>query len=233
MPRFLIAALAATLAACSAPTPAPKTEAPAPKVEPAPSIEGIPAGSYVLDKFHASLDFRVSHLGFSNYTARFTKFDAALEFDPANPAAAVVTATVDPNSLAVPTPPPGFLAELKGPQFLDTAKFKEITFRSTKVEPLAGGRARITGDLTLHGVTQPLVLDARFNGGYPGYAPMDPNARIGFSATGVIKRSAHGMGYGIPAPGTRMGVSDDVNVIIEAEFKGPALAAAPAEPAKK
>ncbi|MBL8881310.1 MAG: YceI family protein, partial [Phycisphaerales bacterium] len=61
------------------------------------------------------------------------------------------------------------------------------------------------------------------NGGYPGYAPMDPNARIGFSATGVIKRSAHGMSYGIPAPGTRMGVGDDVTVMIEAEFTGPPL----------
>jgi polyisoprenoid-binding protein YceI len=233
MRRYLIAAVIAALAACSPPTPAPKAEAPAPKVEPAPSVEGIPAGSYTLDKYHASLDFRVSHLGFSNYTARFTRFDATLQFDPANPAASSITATVDPNSLAVPTPPPGFLAELKGPQFLDTAKFKEITFKSTKVEVLAGGKARITGDFTLHGVTQPLVLEARFNGGYPGYAPMDPNARIGFSATGVIKRSAHGIGYGIPAPGTRMGVSDDVNVIIEAEFTGPPLAAAPAEPAKK
>jgi len=230
MNRFLMAAVAATLvgglAACSQPAPpAPKTEAPAQKVEPAPSIEGIPAGAYKLDKYHASLDFKVSHLGFSNYTARFTRFDATLEFDPANPAAAVVAATVDPNSLAIPTPPAGFLAELKGPQFLDTAKFKDITFRSTKVEPLPGGRARITGDFTLRGVTQPLVLEARFNGGYPGYAPMDPNARIGFSATGVIKRSAHGMSYGIPAPGTRMGVGDDVSVIIEAEFIGPPLPA--------
>lgn len=226
MKRVLIVAVAAALAACSQPAPtAPKAETAAPKVEPAPSIEGIPAGAYKLDKTHASLDFRVNHLGFSNYTARFARFDATLEFDPANPAAAVVTATVDPNSLSLPAPPAGFLAELKGPQFLDTGKFKEITFKSTKVEPLAGGRARITGDFTLRGVTQPLVLEARFNGGYPGYAPMDPNARIGFSATGVIKRSAHGMTYGIPAPGTRMGVSDDVNVIIEAEFTGPPLAA--------
>jgi len=224
MPRLLIVAVVAALAACSQPAPAPPKEvAPAPKAEPPPSIEGIPAGTYRLDKSHASVDFKVSHLGFSNYAARFARFDATLEFDPANPAAASVTATVDPNSLVVPTPPAGFLAELKGPQFLDTAKFPQITFKSTKVEPLTGGRARITGDFTLRGVTQPLVLDARFNGGYPGYAPMDPNARIGFSATGVIKRSAHGMSYGIPAPGTRMGVGDDVTVMIEAEFTGPPL----------
>jgi polyisoprenoid-binding protein YceI len=79
---------------------------------------------------------------------------------------------------------------------------------------------RITGDLTLHGVTKPVVLEATFNGGYAGH-PMDPHARIGFSARGTFNRSDFGMVYGIPAPGTTMGVSDAVNVTIEAEFSGP------------
>ena len=87
---------------------------------------------------------------------------------------------------------------------------------------------RINGELTLRGVTRPMVLDARFNGGYRGH-PMDPNARIGFSATGVLKRSEFGITYGIPAPGTTMGVSDEVKVIVETEFSGPPLAAANTE----
>ena len=81
---------------------------------------------------------------------------------------------------------------------------------------------RVRGDLTLHGVTRPIVLEATFNGGYAGH-PMDPNARIGFSAQGTLKRSEFGRAQGIPAPGTTMGVSDEVNVVIEAEFTGPPL----------
>ena len=81
---------------------------------------------------------------------------------------------------------------------------------------------RVRGDLTLQGVTRPIVLEATFNGGYAGH-PMDPNARIGFSAQGTLKRSEFGIAQGIPAPGTTMGVSDEVNVVIEAEFTGPLL----------
>ena len=230
MKKLVLAAIAATLVAC-APPAAEKAPAPAetPAAAPAPAVNlDIPAGAYKSDKSHSTLTFRVNHLGFSNYTAQFTKFDAALTLDPANPSAASVTATVDPNSLALPSPPPGFLAELKGPQFLDTAKFKEITFKSTRVEPTGPNTARITGDFTLHGVTQPLVLEATYNGGWRGI-PQDPNARIGFSAHGVIKRSAHGVAYGVPAPGSTMGVSDEVQVQIEAEFTGPPSPAAPAE----
>lgn len=221
------AVLAATLAACS--PPAQKApEAAAPPAPAAPVVVDLPAGDYTLDKSHASLTFTVNHLGFSQYTGRFKTFDAALTLDPANPSAASVTATVDPASLDIPAPPPGFLAELKGPQWLDTAKFREITFKSTKVEPTGADTARITGDFTLHGVTQPVVLEAKYNGGWRGI-PQDPNARIGFSAQGVVKRAAHGIAYGVPAPGSTMGVGDDVKVTIEAEFTGPPMAPAPAK----
>ena len=71
-----------------------------------------------------------------------------------------------------------------------------------------------------------MVLEATFNGGYAGH-PLDPHARIGFSAHGTLLRSEFGISYGIPAPGTTMGVSDAVEVVLEAEFNGPAWAAAP------
>lgn len=222
MRLFAPIALAAALAACS-PPPAKAPDADTPPVAAAPAAPvDIPAGEYKLDKAHASLVFSVSHIGFSNYTGSFRKFDATLQLDPTNLAGASVVATVDPASLEVPAPPAGFLAELKGPQWLDAARFKDITFRSTKVEPTGPDTARITGDFTLHGVTLPLVLEAKYNGGYRGH-PMEPNARVGFSATGTIKRSAHGIAYGVPAPGTTMGVGDDVKVVIEAEFSGPPL----------
>lgn len=230
MKKLVLAAIAVTLVACAPPA---AEKAPAPAETPAAAAPvvnlDIPAGEYKADKSHSTLVFRVNHLGFSNYTAQFTKFDATLTLDPANPSAAIVTATVDPNSLSLPSPPPGFLAELKGPQFLDTAKFKDISFKSTRVETTGPNTARITGDFTLHGVTQPLVLEATYNGGWRGI-PQDPQARIGFSAHGVIKRAAHGIGYGVPAPGSTMGVSDDVHVQIEIEFSGPPMAATPAAP---
>jgi len=192
---------------------------------PPPSAAPVPAGAYTLDKSHASLTFKVNHLGFSNYTAQFTSFDAKLQFDPAAPAAATIEATIDANSLELPAPPAGFTDTMKGPQWLDTAKYPTITFKSTKVEPAGDNKAKITGDFTLHGVTRPVTLDATFNGGYAGH-PMDPNARIGFSAKGTFKRSDFGIAYGVPAPGTTMGVGDEIKVMIEAEFTGPPLAGA-------
>jgi polyisoprenoid-binding protein YceI len=230
------------LAACSPPA-AKKAEAPAAApsaAAPASAGSGdkfvmpqVPAGDYTLDKSHASLSFKVNHLGFSHYTARFTDFDAKLKFDPANPSASTVEATIDPKSLTLPSPPAGFKDELTGKSWLDAGQYPAITFRSTKVEVTGANTADVTGDFTLHGVTKPVVLKATFNGGYAGH-PMDPHARIGFSAHGVFKRSEFGIGYGVPAPGTTMGVSDEVDVQIDAEFSGPALAktgAAPAAPA--
>jgi polyisoprenoid-binding protein YceI len=182
-----------------------------------------PAGAYILDKAHSSLIFRVNHIGFSNYTRRFKRFDAKLQFDPANLARSSVTVSVDATSLETDYPSPkelDFNALLQNDQWLDTAKFPQMTFRSSKVEVTAPNTLSISGDLTLRGVTRPMVLDATYNGGYEGH-PLDPNARIGFSAHGTLKRSEFGMTVGIPPPGTTMGVGDEVEVIIDAEFNGP------------
>lgn len=187
----------------------------------------IPAGSYTLDKAHASLIFRVNHLGFSHWTARFTTFDAQLQFDPANPAADRVTVTIDPASLAPDNPPPGFVTSLLGAQWLNAGQFPQITYKSTSVTAVGKDGIRIKGDMTLHGTTKPIVLDATFNGGYVGH-PMDPHARIGFSAHGTLNRSQFGVADGIPEPGSTMGVSDAVEFTIEAEFSGPAWKGHPA-----
>ena len=216
---FLVCALFG-MAAC-----APKNEsaqAPAAPVSATADAPKVPAGEYTLDKMHASLLFRVSHLGFSNYTASFERFAVQLHFDPANLGASSVNVSIDPASLTLINPPPGFTDELLGAQWLDAKQYPTMTYRSTKVETTSANNLRITGDLTLHGVTHPVVLDAVFNGGYAGHQ-MDPHARIGFSAQGTLKRSEFGVAYGVPAPGSTMGVSDDVDVIIEAELSGPPL----------
>jgi polyisoprenoid-binding protein YceI len=177
-----------------------------------------PAGQYHMDKAHTSVVFRVNHLGFSRYTAQFSRVDGKLQFDPANPTAMKVEATIDPTSLTLNAPPAGFLDSLMGKDWFDAARFPQITFRSTKVEPAGPNTAKVTGDLSLHGVTQPVTLDVTYNGGYPPTSFDPGGARIGFSAHGTLKRSAFGIAYGIPAPGTTMGVSDDVDVAIETEF---------------
>lgn len=192
---------------------------------PSASTANVPAGAYTLDRSHASLLFRVNHLGFSNYTARFRRFDAQLQFDPANLAASQVVASVDVNSLETDFPDPAtldFNATLTGAEWLDAARFPRMEFASRRIATTGANTVRIDGDLTLRGVTRPIVLEARFNGGYAGH-PMDPRARIGFSARGTLKRSEFGIAYGIPAPGTTMGVSDEVEIVIEAEFSGPPL----------
>ena len=230
MKRILIASALVPLVLVMAGSQAAEKPAAAQSI-PTASTAPVPAGAYTLDKAHGSLLFRVNHLGFSHWTARFKKFDAQLQFDSVDATKSSVTVTVDPKSIASDNAPEGFMATLAGPEWLNAGKFPQMTYRSTKVERIGTNDLRINGELTLHGVTKPVALVASYNGGYAGHA-YDPHARIGFSATGTLKRSDFGVAYGIPAPGATMGVFDDVEVIIEAEFSGPPLpgAAAPAKP---
>jgi polyisoprenoid-binding protein YceI len=237
MKRFVIVLALIALAACTqkdAPPqaqtePAQAAPAAAPVAEPAgePSkaaahAANVPAGDYKVDKAHTTLIFRVNHLGFSHYTARFRRLDAQLRLDPRNLAATQLTATVDARSIETDYPDPkyDFNAELQGEQWLNAAKFPEIAFRTTQVEDLGNNALRVHGELTLRGVTKPIVLDATYNGGYVGH-PMDPQARVGFSAHGVLRRSDFGISGGIPLAGTNLGVGDQVEVTIESEFNGP------------
>lgn len=226
--RAISIAVLAALAACSqSQSPAPDGSAPQAAAGADAAPVDVPAGEYKLDLSHASLLFRVDHLGFSNYTARFRKFDTRLQFDPANLAASTVSATIDVSSLETDYPEPeklDFNAMLLGEQWLNAAQFPEMTYRSTSVEVTGPRTMKITGDLTLRGVTKPVVLEARLNGGWAGH-PFDPNARIGFSARGELRRSDFGVSFGIPEPGSNMGVSDRVEIIIETEFTGPPLEA--------
>ncbi|TLY57374.1 MAG: polyisoprenoid-binding protein [Gammaproteobacteria bacterium] len=211
---WMLAAVA--LVAASGPQAAAAADAPA-------AASGAPpAGRYQLDKSHASLLFRVSHLGFSNYTTRFSRFDAQLTFDPAKLVASQVVVTIDATSLEMDGAPQACLDIVRGPQMLDTAKFPEMIYKSERVQVKGSNSMEIIGKLTLHGVTRALVLNATYNGGYAGH-PMDPHARVGFSAHASLKRSDFGIAFGIPAAGSTMGVGDPIDISIEAEFSGPAL----------
>jgi polyisoprenoid-binding protein YceI len=209
----MIIAAALALAACNQPT----TEAPAGPV--APVEVDAPSGTYRLDKHHSSIVLRATHFGLSHYTLRMTDFDATLEFNAEDPAQSHVTATIAANS--VETEYAGdrdFDDELENSEWLDATTHPSITFTSTALELTGPNTARMTGDLSIRGVTHPARFDVTFNNGYRQHPMGMPGAMLGFSAVGSFKRSEYGMMVLQPPPGSDIGVSDDVEIIIEAEF---------------
>ena len=186
----------------------------APVAAPAPVA---PAGAYVIDKTHASVVWKIKHQGLSFYTARFTGMDAQLDFDPTDVAKSMLTATIDPKSVETDfaktrhaTDTRDFNAEIASPQILNAAKFPTITFTSTKVVKTAADKGRVTGNLTLLGVTKPVTLDVTYVGDRPD--PRTKKHKVGFSASGAVKRSDFGMTFG----GGFLG--DEIQLLIEAEF---------------
>lgn len=182
--------------------------------------EAPPPGLYHIDPSHTRVLVDVDHLGLSRYLFMLPRTSGTLTFDPQNPAAMTLQAEVDMAAVATlhPDPATDFDAMLRGADFLDAGTHPTATFVSTAIAPTGPDSATVTGDLTFRGVTRPLVLTVRYNGGY-GPQAFDPGgARIGFSAETVLNRSDWGMGYGIPAPGTTLGVADAVRVRIEAEL---------------
>jgi len=170
-------------------------------------------GNYQLEKTHAFLTWRVKHNGLSNYTARFTDFDASISFDPENPVQSSVIATINPLSVETDHPTDdGWNNKLATDgKWFDGENFPQIVFKSTSVEQTGEFTGIITGDLTLLGVTKEVKLNATYNG--TGNAPwFGTRDLIGFSATGSLKRSDFGMTALLP------NIGDEVEIIIEAEF---------------
>ncbi len=218
-PTWAAAGLVAMLTGPSLAEPLPDGTIPADGTIPG----AIPAGTYRLDPAHSSLFFRVDHLGMSRYTARFTSLDATLEIDPEAPGDAVLTATVDPLSIdtAYPFDDLDFDALLTGPDWLDAASHPMITFTSTRVALNGAHSAEVEGELGLAGITLPVLLEVTFNSGYAGHVYDPGGSRIGFSAEGILQRSAFGLDFGLPPPGSTIGVGDRVEFFIEAEFTRP------------
>ncbi len=166
----------------------------------------LPAGTYALDRKHASVTAKVTHLGVSLYTMRFDTFDGSFTYDPAHPQAAQVRASVDATSLDVGAPYSRKFAD----QFLDASKFPTVTFVSSQIAPGPDGRTgTMSGDLTLRGVTRPVTFDVTFGG--VGKSLIFGTV-TGFSATAKIRRSDFGSNE------LRSWVGDDVTLVIEAEF---------------
>ena len=166
------------------------------------------AGRYAIDKSHAKIVFAIDHLGFSTYYGFFTDFEGNLQLDPDAPAKSGLTVTI--NVANIVTTDRALDAKLKSDAFFDVEKFPEATFKSTSIEVTGDGTGKLTGDLTLHGVTKPVVLDITFNGS--GVPPMTQLYVVGFNATTTLKRSDFGITNFIPL------VGDEVKLLISCEF---------------
>jgi polyisoprenoid-binding protein YceI len=171
-------------------------------------IAKAPAGTYELEKSHASITFKAMHMGFANYTMRFNDFDATIDLNPTAPEKSKINVTIRPNSLDSNNAK--LTEHTDGKDFFNVAQHPTITFTSTKIEKTSATKGKIHGNLTLLGVTKPIVIDAVFNNG--GQHVFFKKYALGFSGTTTIKRSDFGMSYGIPS------VSDEVHVAIETEF---------------
>lgn len=163
--------------------------------------------TYKLDPSHTMVLFSWNHFGFSNPTANLGIGEGTVVYDEAKPANSSVQVTLPLANLD--THVSALDEHLKKPDFFDAAKYPVVTFKSTRVEPLGGNKFKVTGNLTVHGVTKPVVLDATLN--KAGMQPMLKVPAIGFDATATIKRSDFGMGAYVP------NVSDEVHIRITTE----------------
>lgn len=163
--------------------------------------------SYSFDKLHTQITFFVNHLGFSNSSGKFLDFDGGFKFDETKPEDSSVEVTIKTDSINMDDAT--WDDHLKAADYFNVAEFPEMTFKSTKVEKTGDKTGKITGDLTLLGVTKPVVLDVVFNKAGPH--PMNGKHVAGFSATTHLKRSEWGMKGGLPV------VGDDVELRIEVE----------------
>jgi polyisoprenoid-binding protein YceI len=153
------------------------------------------AGTYTLEPDYTQGVFRWSHLGFSSPAAQFAQGTGTLEFDQADPAKASVTVTIPLDSLH--TGVPALDDHFRSEDFFETSKFPTATFRSTRVERGAAmGQLKVTGNLTLHGVTKPVTLQVTVV--KVGVNPRTNLATVGFDATTMLKRSDFGLGKYAP-----------------------------------
>jgi polyisoprenoid-binding protein YceI len=179
------------------------------------AFNDMPAGEYKVDLSHASIVWKVSHLGLSNYVARFTEFDAAINYNASNIEKSQVTASINPMSIQTAYPNAAekdfnnILATEKN--WFDATSFASINFVSTSIVMTSETTAMMKGNLTFLGVTKEISLDVVFNGAM-ARQPFTGKPTMGFSATTSILRSEFGMSKYVPS------IGDNVEVMIEGEF---------------
>ena len=169
------------------------------------------AETWDLDPQHSSVAFAVRHMMISTVHGQFRTFSATATGDPAEPEKATIEATIDVASIDTGNEKRD--THLKSPEFFDVAQFSKMTFKSKKIEKAGTDKYKVTGDLTMHGVTKEVVLEVE--------GPTKPitmgNVKAGAHATARIKRKDFGITWNKAMDGGGVVVGEDVDVTIEAE----------------
>jgi len=165
--------------------------------------------NWSVDKVHSHLGFAVSHMTVSETTGAFDTFDAKISSKNDDFSDAIVELKAEAGSIN--TGDPNRDKHLKGPDFFDVEKFNALTFKSKTFTKVKDKKYKVTGDLTLHGVTRSVTLELTFNGTYNNN---DNKTIAGFKVSGTLKRSDFSIGANIPTAV----VGDEVNILVNAEF---------------
>lgn len=168
--------------------------------------------AYTIDPTHSATVFSWSHFGFSTPSANFSDIQGTITVDNEKPANSSVNVTIPVSSIN--TNVKALDEHIQKAEFFDVEKYPNITFKSTKVQALGKNKYKITGDLTIKGVTKPVVLDAVLN--KQAVHPMTKLQTIGFNATTSFNRSAFNVGAYVP------NVGDKITVNITTEASVPA-----------
>lgn len=171
--------------------------------------KAVQAGTYAVEPGHTRVQFTVSHMGFTDWYGDFTGASGSLTIDPAKPAASKLDISIP--TASVSTTNAKLDGELKSADWFGADQYPTIRFVATKVAPTGASTARITGDLTFHGVTRPVTLIARFHGA--GVNPLSKAYTAGFNATTTIRRTDFGVKTYVPL------IGDEVAIRISAAFE--------------
>ena len=169
--------------------------------------------TWQIDPNHTAAQFSVRHMGISTVRGAFTKVNGTAQYDPADPGKTSLDASID--AASVDTRVSMRDDDLRSPNYFDVAKYPTITFKSKSVQAAGQGKLKITGDLTIHGVTKEVVLDV--DG--PSAPATDPrgNTHVGASANTKISRKDFGVG------GSSSMVGDEITITIDVELVQPAV----------
>lgn len=149
------------------------------------AFKSVAPATWSADTSHSKLGFEITHMMISDVEGSFKNFQATITSSKPDFSDAVVELTADVNSINTDNDKRD--EHLKGEDFFDTAKYPKLTFKSTSVKKASGNKYKVAGNLTFHGVTKPVVLDATLRGVTTN--PMSKKPTAGFKVTGTIKRS--------------------------------------------
>jgi polyisoprenoid-binding protein YceI len=170
---------------------------------------------YEVDPSHTQVMFKVRHMGVSTVTGKFNRFAATFAYDPENPSASWVTATIDAASLDTDNERRD--NHLRSPDFFAADSYPTLTFQSTGVEQVEDGRLRVAGDLTIRGVTKPVLLDAVLEGATVG---SEGRPIVGWTAETAVDRQDYGLRWNRLTEAGGWVVGDEVRIVLEVEARG-------------